>query len=149
MLASERSGIMSPRAERLRLVAVHIDVELRRRGPPERLHESEGRVLHRALHECAHDLREALRTALAAILQIELEAARGAETEDRRRAEGEHQPFLDAGGLHEKIADQHLGVDLALVPGLLRDEDGGGVVAEVTAEEIEAGKGDHILVVRI
>ena len=39
-------------------------------------------------------------------------------------------------------------VDLALVPGLLRDEDGGGVVAEAAAEEVEAGERHHVEVGR-
>src|SRR3989449_7651193 len=93
-------------------------------------------------------LFRAPRAALAAVLQVKLEAARRPEAEDRRRTEGEHQPFLDAAGLHEEISDHLLGVVLALVPGLLRDEDRRGVVAKIAAEEIEAGEGDRVLVVR-
>src|SRR5438309_11985076 len=32
---------------------------------------------------------------------------------------------------------------------LLRDEDGGGIVAEVAAEEIEASEGNRVLIVRV
>ena len=113
------------------------------------MHEGELGVLGGLLHELAHCLGHAPRAALAAVLQVKLEAARRPEAEDRRRTEGEHQPFLDAAGLHEEVSDHLLGVDLALVPGLLRDEDRRGVVAEIAAEEIEAGEGDRVLVVRV
>ena len=48
-----------------------------------------------------------LRAAVAAVLDVELEAARGAQPEDRRRVEREHQRFLDAGRLAaEQLADE-------------------------------------------
>ena len=40
-------------------------------------------------------------------------------------------------------------VHLALVPGLLRDEDRRRVVAEAAAEEVEAGERDDVLVGRV
>ena len=50
-----------------------------------------------AREELLRHLRQPLRAAVAAVLDVELEAAGGAEAEDRRRIEGEHQRLLDAG----------------------------------------------------
>ena len=95
------------------------------------------------------DFGELLRAAVAAVLDVELEAARGAEAEDRRRIEREHQRFLDAGRLAEQLADELRRGHVALVPVLLRDEDRRGVVAEAAADEVEAGERDDVLVVRV
>src|SRR5207237_10086996 len=88
----------------------------------------------------------AFRIAVAAVLYVEREAARGAQAENRRRVEGQHQGFLDVRGLHEELADQLRGGDGALVPVLLRNEDRRRVVAIAAADEIEPGERDRVFV---
>jgi hypothetical protein len=70
---------------------------------------------------------------------VHLEAAGGAQGEDRRRVERDREALLESAGAAEELADERLRRDLALVPMLERDEDRGRVVAESrAADEIEA-----------
>src|SRR4030095_16688564 len=85
-------------------------------------------------------LVHALGGGFAAILQVELEAARGAEAEDRRRDEGEHQRLLDTARLGEHLADELRCRDLAIVPGYLRHEDGSRIVAKAATQKVETGE---------
>ena len=100
----------------------------------------------RRAEERAERLRHLRRAAVAAVLDVELEAAGGAEAEDRRRIERQHQRFLDACGLAEQFADQLRRSHLAFVPMLLRDENRRGVVAKAPADKVEAGERDDVLV---
>ena len=53
------------------------------------------------------------------------------------------------GGFHEHFADQGVGWNLALVPVLQDDEEGGGVVLETAADEVEASEHDGAIDVRV
>src|SRR6185503_11702899 len=108
---------------------------------PQRLHPGQLRILVGCSEKLAHFRCQPLRSALAAILNVELESPGVAQTEDWRRREGEHQPFLDPRSLHEVIADELLcAYALAFVPMFLRDENGRGIVAEPAAEKIKSGE---------
>src|SRR5207247_7490523 len=110
-------------AERLDLVAVEIDVELRHVRAPESVDEGELRLLAGAREELLQHLGGALRAALAVVLDIELESARRSQAENRRGGESEYQGFLDSRGLHEDLADQLRCRHGTVVPVFLRDED--------------------------
>ena len=80
---------------------------------------------------------------------MQLEPARRAQAEYRRRIECQNQGLLDMAGLHEQFAHQLLRGDRALVPVLLRHEYRGCIVAKSTTQEIKTGKCEHVLVRRI
>ena len=139
--------VVERHAQRLGFFPIHVHVQLRHAGTPQSLHASKLRILVGGREEFAHFLGQPLRPAFAAILDVELETAGIAQPEDRRRRKRQHQSLLDVGGLHEVIADQLPRADIgALVPVLLRHEDGRCAVAKAAADEIQAGKGHGVLV---
>src|SRR5438477_12308897 len=151
VVVAERPGervvdIGDRHAERFRLLAIHFDRKLGHRRAPQRLGEGALWVLIGTGEKRMCDLGEFLRAAVAAILDVELEPTRGTEPEDGRRVEREHQRLFDAGGFHEHLADQLRRGGLALIPVLLGDEDRSRVVAKSSAQEVESGKRDHVLV---
>ena len=151
IVIAERRGervvdIRDRHTERLRLFAVDVDIELGHCGAPERLRETELRVLVGAGEKRLRDFGEPLGAAVAAVLDIELEAPRGAQSEDRRGVERQHQRLLDTRRLPEHLADELRSGDFPLVPVRLRDEDRSRVVAEPSAQEVEPGERDHVRV---
>ncbi len=154
VVGAERAGervvdVVDRHAELLRLFAVGVHEELRDGRAPQRLRAAELRVGVRAREERLRDFGEPLRAAVAAILDVELEPARRAEAEDRRRIERQHQRLLDAHRPAEQLADEARRGHLALVPGHLHDEERRRVVAKAAADEIEAGERDDVLVRRV
>ena len=154
VVGAERAGervvdVVDRHAELLRLVAVGVDVELRHGRAPQRLRAAQLLVAVRAREKRLRDFGEPLGAAFAAVLDVELEPARRAEAEDRRRVEREHQRFLDAHRPAEELADEARRGHLALVPRHLDDEERRRAVAEAAADEVEARERDDVLVRRI
>ena len=113
--------------------------------PPQRQHLRKALVLASSGEEGIAHLGEFFRPAFALVLDIELEAAGIAQPEDRRRRESQHQRLANTRSGPHHLADHLLDGFLALVPVARRDENRRRAVAETTAEEIQAGKGDHVL----
>jgi hypothetical protein len=83
--------------------------------------------------------------AVDAVLQIDLEAAGGAQAHDGRRVEHQrHAVRQHHAGAHE-LAGQILRLGLALAPVLERDEDGAGVGLVAAADQVEAGDDEGVL----
>ena len=89
-------------AQRLRLVAVEVEVELRRVGGEGAEHVEQLGLLVGLDDQPAHHLGELGDVAAAQVLQLVLEAAGAAEADDRRQVEGER------GGAGER---RELGLD--------------------------------------
>src|SRR5204863_9949749 len=88
----------------------------------------------------------AYRIRVAARLQVDLEAAGGADAADRRRIEGKRHAVAQAGALLHDVARDQLGsISAALVPFLERHEHGGGVALVAAADEVDADDADGVL----
>jgi len=131
------------------LLAVDVHEQLRNGRAPQGLCAAEQRVAVSARQELLQYFLQAFWTAVAAVLDEELVSARGAETENRRWIERQHQRFLDSCGLHEQLANELLRGGLAFVPRLLGHEQRCRVVAEAATDEVEAGKSNDVLVCRV
>ena len=91
---------------------------------------------------------ESFEAETAAIFDVELEAADGAETLNRRRREDGDEGFLDGAELLIQVGGDGVGGEFgrfALVEGLERGEDNTGIGAIGETVDGETGKGDGVL----
>ena len=103
-------------AEQLRLGAVDVEIELRRRGLEQREHLQQARRLRRPPHHGEGRGLQRLRPAAAAVLDHHAEAAGVADAVHRRRLHHEDQRFLDRRQLAEQRA-LNAGRGLVRIPG--------------------------------
>ncbi len=97
-------------------------------------------------HEALRDLEQPLRVGVAARLQVDLEAAGGADAADRRRVEGEREALAQrAAADHDVARDRLGGVRAALVPLLQRHEHGSRVGLVAAADQVEADDAERVL----
>jgi hypothetical protein len=139
--------VLHRHAERKRLLAVDLDLELRHRRPEERVHAGELGVLAQLLDEALRHLEQAPRIRIAARLQVHLEAARGSQAADRRGVEGDHHPVAQLRAFLRYVACHGRGRDpgAANVPVLERDEERRGVGLVAAAQQVEADDAHHVL----
>src|ERR1700742_4364317 len=95
-------------AQKLRLVAVEVVVELRRRRAErgEELLRTQLRLLARFRDERLRDIVERDAAASAQVLELKLEAAGGAEAGNRRRVETQDDGFRQAKKLRPQLGDE-------------------------------------------
>ena len=108
-------------AQGLHLVAVDVEIELGRVGGVGGEHCPEGRVLVGGEDEPASGCGELGRIAAPKILELVLEAAAGAEPDDRRQVEGDHVGLADRLELGAQLGEQAVDAErrvVALLEGL-------------------------------
>ncbi len=133
-------------AEHLRLVAVDVEIELRRVGGEGREHAGQFRLLVGRDQHRPRDRGDVERRLALQRLQHELEAAGAAETEDRRQVERERDGLVDRRELRPQLRDdggrRARGV-AALVIGRELDDEERLVGRGHAVEEVEADDRQH------
>ncbi len=132
-------------AEQLRLGAVDVEIELRRRGLEQREHLLHAGRLRRPSHHGVGRALQGLRAAPGAILDHHAEAAGIADAAHRRRRHHHHQRFLDGDELREQLALDRgrrlVRILGALVERLQHQEDRAGIRR---VGEGRAGEADNV-----
>ncbi len=96
-------------AEHFGLGAIDVGIDLRRRGVEQREHlDQAGRLVGRP-EDAADGLLERARSAAGAVLDVELEAAAGADAGNRRRRDHQHEGFAQRLHLATQVIEN--GVD--------------------------------------
>ena len=139
-------------AQHLGLVAVEVDEELLACRAKRRVDAHQFRALPRLLEERLDGLLRHPRIARAPILDVELEAAGGAQPRNRGRIDGECEAFLKAVELRVQALQhgerQERGV-VALLKGLHRGKEDGRIVGELAVDQAVAIHGGDVLHRRI
>ena len=135
--------------ERDRLLAVDIEIELRRCGPVERRDARELGPLAKLAQELLQVLIELLRIGIGAVLQIHFESAGRPQAPDRRRIEREHRPLRQRRALSDHVLGHVVGGRLALVPELERNEDRRGIGLVRSSDHVEPVDHENVLDCRV
>ena len=135
-------------AEHLRLVAVDVEIDLRRVGGEGAEHAGEFGLLVRRDQQAAQGLGDFGRRLALQSLEDILEAAGVAEPEDRRQVEGKTDRLLDRRQPRAQLGDDRaraLGRVGPLLVGLQTDDEEGLVRRGDAVDEVEADDGEHAL----
>jgi hypothetical protein len=103
-------------AERPRLRAIDLGIELRHPRSKPREHAGKLGPLARRVHDLPRDRVDVIERAAGDALHLELESAAGADAADRRRREDHDGRLLDRAQLRAQAPDDGVGLELGLLP---------------------------------